>query len=426
MTRTAEGWARALDGYPSTHILKPVSQDHPSLIYDEEYGARLARVLGLAAFPTWIDEFDGVPALVVERYDRERSDDGMPRRMHQEDFNQALGLQGDQKYQKFGGKASLQRVARELAMLGDRAGLRRLARLTVLGVAVGNLDMHAKNLALLHRRDGSVELAPAYDVVPQTHQPNDGELALAVDRTYRHAAVTRTHLVTEVGSWGLRDAADLSTRRWGLPSTPWPASHRTRTHIRVSSTTSPGSPRTSSPEGPRGRESRRGRLLGGPDPVLLWCATVTSSLVIAQFVPCLRSGLEPSRRSSRPCGNPSRDPALHDDRGEGRRRPGGVLFASVPGHQVTRPDDGGDVVVPAHLPGPAHHVERLIASRRVLGERRTRLHDHDIDTDELRVDARGEQRHDHAWRAVERSEFQVLDTHGKGPRRSRCHRRPTR
>lgn len=54
-----------------------------------------------------------------------------------------------------------------------------------------------------------MELAPAYDVVPQTHQPNDGELALAVDRTHRHAAVTRTHLVTEVGSWGLRDVADL-------------------------------------------------------------------------------------------------------------------------------------------------------------------------------------------------------------------------
>ncbi|PFG41489.1 serine/threonine-protein kinase HipA [Isoptericola jiangsuensis] len=207
LTRTSQGWARALDGYPSTHILKPVSREYPSIIYDEEYGARLARRLELADFDTTISEFDGVPALVVERYDRDvDSADPMPRRVHQEDFNQALGLQGDQKYQRYGGKASLARVARELTLLGDRKALDRLARMTVLAVAVGNLDMHAKNLALVHRRDGSVELAPAYDVVPQTHLPNDGELALAVDGVYRHAAVTRDHLVAELSSWGVRDS----------------------------------------------------------------------------------------------------------------------------------------------------------------------------------------------------------------------------
>lgn len=209
LVRTAEGWARALDGYPSTHILKPVSRDHPTIIYDEEYGARLARALGLTSFATTITELDAVPALVVERYDREVTAEGLPRRIHQEDLNQALGLQGDQKYQRYGGKASLARVAHQLTVLGDRAALRRLARMTVLAVAVGNLDMHAKNLALVHRRDGTVDLAPAYDVVPQTHLPNDGELALAVDRTYRHGAVTRANLAAEIGAWGVRDADDL-------------------------------------------------------------------------------------------------------------------------------------------------------------------------------------------------------------------------
>lgn len=209
LARTAEGWSRAIDGYPSTHILKPVSRDYPTIVYDEEYGARLARALGLARFESRIEEFDGVSALVVERYDRDVADDGVPERVHQEDFNQALGLQGDQKYQRYGGKASLARVARELAVLGDRPALHDLARMTVLAVAVGNLDMHAKNLALLHRRDGTVRLAPAYDVVPQVHLPNDGELALAIDGVYRHAAVTMSHLVSEIGSWDLRDAATV-------------------------------------------------------------------------------------------------------------------------------------------------------------------------------------------------------------------------
>jgi serine/threonine-protein kinase HipA len=204
LARTDDGWARALDGYPSTHILKPESRDYPTIIYDEEYGSRFARALGLATFETWLGEFDGVPALVVERYDRERVDGEPPRRIHQEDFNQVLGTRGDQKYQRYGDKVSLSRIARELAALGEQRALDRLARMAVLSAGLGNLDLHAKNLGLIHHRDGSVELAPAYDVVPLRHLPNDGEVALAVDRTYRHAAVTRSRLVAEIESWGLR------------------------------------------------------------------------------------------------------------------------------------------------------------------------------------------------------------------------------
>ena len=82
--------------------------------------------------------------------------------------------------------------------------------MATLAVAVGNLDMHAKNISLLHRPDGSMTLAPAYDTVPQVHQPNDGELALAVDHVYRHRAITRANLIAEGHSWGL-DAAESMT-----------------------------------------------------------------------------------------------------------------------------------------------------------------------------------------------------------------------
>jgi serine/threonine-protein kinase HipA len=210
LARSAHGWSRVIDGYPSTHILKPESREYPTIIYDEEYGARFARALGLASFATNIEDFDGVPALVIERYDREGIADGRPPgRIHQEDFNQVLGLRGDQKYQRLGGKASLARIARELTQVGRHESVTRLARLTTLAAAIGNLDLHAKNVSLLHTRDDAVELAPAYDVVPQVHLPNDGELALAVDRVYRHAEVTRAHLAAEFTLWGLRDGDDI-------------------------------------------------------------------------------------------------------------------------------------------------------------------------------------------------------------------------
>ncbi|MEX2534956.1 MAG: HipA domain-containing protein [Trueperaceae bacterium] len=204
LVRNAGGWSQALDGHPSTHILKPLSRDYPTVIFDEEYGSRFTRAVGLAAFQTWVEEFDGIPAVVIERYDRSPS--APQGRIHQEDFNQVLGASGDQKYQSYGGKVSLARIAKVLSEIGDPNALDNLLRMVVLSVALGNLDMHAKNISLLHHRDGTITLAPGYDFVPQTHQANDGELALAVDGEYRHSAVTRSHLIREGMAWGLGDA----------------------------------------------------------------------------------------------------------------------------------------------------------------------------------------------------------------------------
>ena len=208
LARTADGWNRVIDGWPSTHILKPESQDYPASIYDEEYGARFARAAGLTSFPTWIEEFEGVPALVIQRYDR--SPDAPQGRIHQEDFNQVLGATGNQKYQKYGGKVSLARIAQVFTTVGDRDSLERLFKLVVMSVAVGNLDLHAKNISLLHHPGGSMTLSPAYDIQPQAHLPNDGELALAVAGEYRHAALTKDHLIAEGRAWGLANAPDLA------------------------------------------------------------------------------------------------------------------------------------------------------------------------------------------------------------------------
>ncbi len=200
LTRTAQGWAQALGGYPTTHILKPQLPDsRSSIIFDEEYGSRIARRLGVAGFATSIEQFDGLSALVIERFDRT---DG--RRIHQEDFNQVLGASGNEKYQEFGGVVSLQRVAQTLLSHGSARDVRRFARMVVLAAALGNLDMHTKNIGLLHEADGEVRLADAYDVVPQAHMDNDGKFALAVDRKYRFADLTAADLRAEFAAWRLR------------------------------------------------------------------------------------------------------------------------------------------------------------------------------------------------------------------------------
>lgn len=198
LVRTGDGWARALDGYPTTHIIKPIVRKRPSVIFDEEYGSRFARRMGLADFETTLTTFGDTAALVIERYDR---DLGAPTgRIHQEDFNQILGKSGRQKYERYRG-APLRDVAKDLGR-GDRA---RLMRMVVLSVALGNLDMHLKNISLVHDPDGSSHLAPMYDVVPQTfHFDLDGEVALAVAGEFSHRLLTVRHLIAEFASWGVR------------------------------------------------------------------------------------------------------------------------------------------------------------------------------------------------------------------------------
>jgi serine/threonine-protein kinase HipA len=207
LARIGQQWNQALDGFPSTHIIKSFSDRHPTVIFDEEYGARIAKAVGLTDYETRIDEFGGTPGLVIERYDRDpEAADG---RVHQEDAGQALGISRAEKYQEHGGRVSLSRVAGIFGAYGDADSLRRLLTMTALSVAVGNFDLHAKNISLLHLSDESMTLAPAYDVVPQAHEDNDGRMAMAINRKYDHRHITLDDIAAEGSSWGVTDARSI-------------------------------------------------------------------------------------------------------------------------------------------------------------------------------------------------------------------------
>lgn len=209
LAREHDGWFQVLDGYPSTHIVKPPSVRYPTITFDEEYGFRAAKAAGLSTLTTWIEDFGGIPGLVIERYDR--SPIAPQGRIHQEDMNQALGASRNEKYQEFGGKVSLKRIAHALGQGGDRASVEQLLRLLTVSQAVGNLDMHGKNISMLHLPNGSTCITPAYDVVPQTHLDSDGKMALAVNRKYGHAAITIDDLIAEGESWRVGNARAIIT-----------------------------------------------------------------------------------------------------------------------------------------------------------------------------------------------------------------------
>src|SRR2546426_1089704 len=106
---------------------------------------RLAAAVGLPVPATEIHE-KPTTYLLVERYDRVRDALGVVKRLHQEDFCQALGVLPENKYESEGGPklADCFRVLSEESgrLLEDR---RNLLRWVIFNVLIGNADAHAKN-----------------------------------------------------------------------------------------------------------------------------------------------------------------------------------------------------------------------------------------------------------------------------------------
>ena len=208
LARKNKSWHRVHYGCPSTHILKPFVADYPTMIYDEAFCMNMAFGAGLTKHPVWIENFDGVDALVIERYDRDAKAAGG--RIHQEDFNQALGASGNEKYQEYGGKVSAARIAQMLDRFGGTDNVEKFAAYLIFAAAIGNLDMHAKNVGVLHLPDESVTLAPAYDQVPLRHQNTDGRMALAIGGEYVHKNLSVANIVSELVSWASPCFSDKS------------------------------------------------------------------------------------------------------------------------------------------------------------------------------------------------------------------------
>ena len=118
--------------------------------------------------------FPEKPVILVRRYDRMVSDEAVGglnavRRVHQEDCCQACGIRSDLKYEHDGGPGFKQ--VRGLLVKHARLPYEDIETLVKWGVynyLIGNCDAHSKNLSLLHNVDGTVSLAPVYDLICTT------------------------------------------------------------------------------------------------------------------------------------------------------------------------------------------------------------------------------------------------------------------
>ena len=180
---------------PSSHILKFELADYRHLPAYETFTMRLAAATGLPVVKIRLRSIEGKRFAEIDRYDRIFDEAGEIRRLHQEDFCQALGYGHEHKYQEHGGPTFAQCYRLVQTVSSEPAiDAQHLLRWHIFNVLAGNSDGHAKNLALLYHPLEGIRLAPFYDLVcTRAIERIDEHLAFDVGGERNPSLITRAH-----------------------------------------------------------------------------------------------------------------------------------------------------------------------------------------------------------------------------------------
>jgi serine/threonine-protein kinase HipA len=155
-----------MNGSPSTHILKPDSSRLWGGVQNEAFCLTLARRMKIPTPDVTTGKAGKRTYLLVKRYDR-TGEGGRWRRLHQEDYCQALGKPPSAKYesnQTGVSGPSLKDLFDVTRRHMPPTDVVRLLDMAVFNVLACNTDAHAKNYSIIIRAGGST-LAPLYDVM---------------------------------------------------------------------------------------------------------------------------------------------------------------------------------------------------------------------------------------------------------------------
>jgi serine/threonine-protein kinase HipA len=149
---------------PSNYIIKPAIENLDGTVENEAFCMALAHSVGLDVPRTFIHQHGETRVFIVKRFDRVIAGEGT-RRLHQEDFCQALQIPPEYKYGSEGGP-SLAACFNLVRTASIRSGKDVLSLLNwvIFNYLIGNSDAHGKNISLLLLPEGPM-LAPFYDLL---------------------------------------------------------------------------------------------------------------------------------------------------------------------------------------------------------------------------------------------------------------------
>lgn len=183
-----------LGGSLSSHILKPAIRRFEGLVHNEFFCLQLASRIGIPTAKASIHRAEEIDYLLVQRYDRTIDENGNIRRVHQEDFCQALGIVPEMKYQTEGGpslKQCFDLVRR--VVTSPAVELLKLLDAVILNFLMGNHDAHGKNFSLFYD-DQQTKLSPLYDMVCTVYYPElSSRMAMKIGGEYHAERIVSQH-----------------------------------------------------------------------------------------------------------------------------------------------------------------------------------------------------------------------------------------
>ena len=189
------------NGEPTTHILKPCILNLQGTAENEYFCMTLAARVGLPAPDVRLSEAGDTQYILVKRFDRQELSYGIVKRLHQEDFCQALSVPPELKYEDEGGPGIAQSHELVKQVVYQPAADRLMfLRMLIFHYLVGNADAHAKNYALLYPLDINYpSLAPIYDVLCTAVYPSlTKKLAMRIGGRNLPETVQRKHWLSLV------------------------------------------------------------------------------------------------------------------------------------------------------------------------------------------------------------------------------------
>lgn len=149
---------------PTTHILKPPTDEFDGFAENEHLCLQLAAALGRQTARSTVRTFDGVTAIVIERYDRRKVTDIVGSRL------------------------------RAAADMDSARDVLRLVDAQIFNWLIGGTDAHGKNYSILIGTSGRIRLAPLYDMASilayAEHDPRKVNLAMKIGEEYRLSRIT--------------------------------------------------------------------------------------------------------------------------------------------------------------------------------------------------------------------------------------------
>jgi serine/threonine-protein kinase HipA len=180
--RTPTKWGIPQGRTPTTHILKPETGRIKGIAANEHFCLLLAREIGLPAAVSEVQDFGGIPVIILERFDRSRAGRLVVRR-HQEDMCQALNVNPRNKYQSEGGPGPIQIMDLLQSSANANVDRDRFMRAMALNFVIAGTDAHARNYSITYAPGGAFRLAPLYDIIsdlPYAANVRRSELAMTI------------------------------------------------------------------------------------------------------------------------------------------------------------------------------------------------------------------------------------------------------